>query len=96
MNNGVKYPAQNPEIFQKVLDKKLEKYGNRWGNLEKQYQNCIRLYGHPVPYAFGTEEFRANLLDKHGVEHIMQCPEIRKKAFRRSIGMKSVLTQHRS
>ena len=78
-NNGVEYPAQNPEIFKKVLDKKLEIYGNKWGDLQKQYQTCIDLYGHPIPYAFGTPEFKANMKAKHGVEHNMQDPEIRKK-----------------
>lgn len=79
-NNGVEFPAQNPEIIGKTLASKFCKYGNKWGDLEKQAKTNLELYGKEHPYEYGSDEFRQLMVDRYGFENPLKNPDIAEKA----------------
>ena len=46
----------------------------------KAKQTCLERYGTEHKFLFGSEEFKNNMLKKHGVEYSMQMPSTLKKA----------------
>jgi transposase len=84
---GVKYPAESKEILEKMFKTNIEKYGSRspFGNSDvykKGYEKNMELHG---GLGYGStktgEKITATMLEKYGVEHIMQSDIMCKKSI---------------
>lgn len=76
---GVPFPGQNPESMEKAVAAKRRRYGNGLGDLDKLKATNIKLYGKAHPFTYGSEEFKALMVDRFGFENPVYNTEIRKK-----------------
>lgn len=72
---GVKYPANDKEIYKKTGQTKLEKYGDiNYSNREKYKKTCLEKYGFESSNKDEKvkEKMRKSMIEKYGVEHSLQ------------------------
>lgn len=103
-NYGVDNPAKSKEIYQKIKDTNISRYGHtcsRWGDnpSEKAKTTSIKNYGteFPVKSKKFQEEFKSKLLDKYGVDCTFKInngyeksKETRLKKYGSSMGLQAI------